>query len=368
MLTPTISKIDIIKLAVPLVAPFRIALGVMTSANVIVIRIHTDAGLDGVGEGCPAWFVSGETPEIAIESAKRYARVLIGKNPLAIHARLAELDASLTHNTAVKSAFDLALYDLLGKQAGLPLYALLGGQNQVIYSNITIGINAPDVMARQARAIKDAGATMLKVKVGTGKADDVARLKAIRAALGEMVIRIDANQGWDVPTAIATLQALAQYDIQYCEQPVPYWDHEGMRRVREHSPIPIMADEAIFDSHDAFRLARMGACDYFNIKLAKAGGIHGALKINAVAESAGIKCMLGGMAETRLAVTAGAHLLAARPNIAFADLDSPLHHTEDPISGGVKFDRDGRVELSDAPGLGADVKPEALEKAELISI
>lgn len=368
MSTPTITRIEIFRVAIPFAAPFRIALALLTDVDVIIVRIHTDSGRYGIGEGCPAFFVTGETPAIAMQAGQVYARAILGKNPLELRARLAEMNAALVHNTAIQCAFDLALYDLLGKQAGLPLYALLGGRKQSIRSNLTLGIDEPEIVARKARAHKDAGATMLKIKVGTGRRDDVARIQAIREAVGDLHIQIDANQGWDVPTAIATLQAMAEYDVQFCEQPVAYWDHVGLARVREHSPIPIMADEAIFDEHDAFRLAALEACDYFNIKLAKAGGLDHALRINAVGESAGIKCMVGGMAETRLAVTAGAHLIAACPNIAFADLDSPFHFKADPVVGGIAFTGDGRVELPDAPGLGADFDPAWLERSEKITV
>ena len=109
--------------------------------------------------------------------------------------------------------------------------------------------------------------------------------------------------------------------IEYCEQPLARWDLDGFRHLRERVSIPIMADESVFDHHDAFKLTAGGCCDYLNIKLAKSGGIHMALKINAVAEASGSKCMLGCMMETRLGLTAAAHLASARPNIRYLDLD-----------------------------------------------
>lgn len=181
-------------------------------------------------------------------------------------------------------------------------------------------------------------------------------------------MRLDANQAWDESTAISTLNAMAEYDVQVCEQPLPYWNIEGFTRLRERSPIPIMADESIFDAHDAFRLASMGAVDYFNIKLAKSAGIHGALKISAVGKAAGIKCMLGGMSESLIGVSAGAHLICACPNIALHDLDSPFHFSEDPTIGGVDFQASGTVTLRDTPGHGADVKPEWIENSKKIVV
>ena len=208
-----------------------------------------------------------------------------------------------------------------------------------------------------------------KLKVGTGKAEDIARIRAIREAIGSGIpLRLDANQAWDEITAINILTALAEYEIEVCEQPLPYWNVEGLKRVRERSPIAIMADESIFDAHDAFRLASSGAVDYFNIKLAKSAGIHGAKKINAIGEAAGIKCMLGGMSELLIGVSVGAHLICACPNISLHDLDSSFHFVEEPTIGGVDFHPNGIATLSDAHGHGADVKAEWMEKSRRLVI
>ncbi len=364
-----ITKIEIILLNIPYPHPFRIALAVMDNAQNIVVRLHDSDGLVGVGEGCPPRFVTGEAPETALEATKLYANLLIGKNSLELDARLAELERFMLKNSAVRCAFDLALYDLLAKHANLPLYALLGGSKKIIHSNRTIGMDTPENMAETAQAFTAGGARSLKVKLGSGRDEDVARVNAIHAAIGKSIpMRLDANQAWDEATAISALNAMLDCNVQVCEQPLPYWNETGLRRVREHSPIPIMADESIFTPQDAFRMAAAGTVDYFNIKLAKSAGIHNALKINAIGEAAGIKCMLGGMAESLIGVSAGAHLLCACPNIALADLDSPFHFSEDPTIGGVGFQADGTVTLSDAPGHGADVKPEWIEKSQKVVI
>ena len=365
-----ITKIEIIDLNIPFNHPFKIALAVMNSAHNIIVRVHDSDGLVGVGEGCPPRFVTGEAPETAIEAAKLYAQILLGKNPLEIDSRLSELEKFMLKNPAIRCAYDLALYDLLAKHAELPLYALLGGTKQVLYSNRTIGIDAPDKMAAIAKGHVDNGAKAIKVKVGTSKEEDFARIRSIRLSVPPSVakIRLDANQAWDEITAINILTALAEYEIEVCEQPLPYWNIEGLKRVRERSPIAIMADESIFDAHDAFRIASLGAVDYFNIKLAKSAGIHGALKINAIGEAAGIKCMLGGMSESLIGVSAGAHLVCACPNITLHDLDSPFHFAEEPSIGGVDFQPNGTVTLTDAHGHGADVSPEWMERSKKVVI
>ncbi len=366
---PTITKIEVILLALPFAHPFKIALAVMDSAKHIVVRVHDSDGLVGVGEGVPARFVTGEAPETAFEAAKLYAGLLVGKNPLEIEARLAEMEHFMLKNPATRCAFDLALYDLLAKHANLPLYALLGGTKQVLHSNRTIGIDTPKAMAATAKKHVENGVTALKIKVGTGREEDIARIRAIRsirlsASQSAPRLRLDANQAWDEITALNILTALAEYDVEACEQPLPYWDFEGLKRLRSRSPIAIMADESIFDVHDAFRLAQMGAVDYFNIKLAKSAGLRGAQQINAIGEAAAIKCMLGGMSETLIGVSAGAHLVCACPNITLHDLDSPFHFNENPVSGGVDFQPNGTVTLTDAPGHGADLNPEWIEKSQ----
>jgi L-alanine-DL-glutamate epimerase-like enolase superfamily enzyme len=365
---PSITQIDIWSLDVAITAPFKVAIGEIDHTANILVRIHSSDGLYGLGEGAPTSFITGETQATALEAARDLARLLIGKNPLAIDQRVSEMDAYLTGNSATKCAFDVALYDLLAKRAGLPLYALLGGTQREIHTDNSVGIADPETMAQQALDIKGSGFHAVKVKLGTNRIDDVSRIRAIREAVGDdMLIRIDANQGWDRPTAVLTLQELFPFGIQYCEEPVAHWNNEALQQVRQESPIPITADESMCDHHDAFRLASMGASDYFNIKLAKSGGLHKALKINAIAESAGMKCMFGCMFETRLGLSAAAHLMSARPNIAFANLDAAFFLSEDPVTGGLTYEG-SRMTVPDTPGHGADIRPDFLEKSEHFSV
>jgi L-alanine-DL-glutamate epimerase-like enolase superfamily enzyme len=364
----TITRIDIFKFSLPLIRPLRIAIGEFTHSDGILIRIWAGDQLYGLGEASPAPFITGETQATCFEAGRQLAPLLLGKDALDIESRMRELNAALVHHSSVKCAFDMALYDLAAKGLGLPLYAFLGGGRRDFYTDFTIGIDTPEAMAEAAAQLKASGAYAIKAKLGTTLAADVARIRAIRAAIGdEMPLRIDANQGWDEATAIATLQALEPFQIQYCEQPVVHWNLTALKRVRSLSPIPIMADESLFDHHDAFRLASMGACDYFNIKLGKAGGIHTARKIVAIAEAAGIPCMVGCFTETLLGISAGVHFVSAYPHIIFADLDSLYFYADAPITGGALYDG-AHAMPSDAPGHGADVKPEALEQMEGVTI
>ncbi|MEW5725862.1 MAG: dipeptide epimerase [Thermodesulfobacteriota bacterium] len=363
-----IKSVEIYKFSIKLSETFRISLMEYDQARGVFVKINASDGSCGFGEANPTAGIAGETQGTEAAGAKEVAGLLLGRNPLDVETRMAEIDRFLVHNATLRSAFDMALYDLLGQAAGLPLYALLGGGRRPFYTDNTIGISTPQAMAQKALAYQEAGFKAVKVKLGTTKDEDVARIKAIREAVGpDLPLRIDANQGWDFVTAVAVLRALEPLGVDYCEQPVAHWDHHNLRRVRQNTRIPIMADESLFDHHDAFKLAALGACDYFNIKLAKSGGLHGALKINAVAEAAGIPCMVGCMSGTRLMLTASAHLVSARPNVRFADLDGHFKLTEDPILGGVTY-RAGDITLPEAPGLGAAVDPVFLEKCESVKV
>ncbi|GAA4401191.1 dipeptide epimerase [Nibrella viscosa] len=363
-----ITHIDLYRYDIPLKAPITISLGTIEHARNLLIQVHTDQGLVGWGEGSPFWMIVGETQASGLAAAQDMARLLLGRNPLDIEGGLEALIRYLPGHPTTRSAFDMALYDLAAKAANMPLYHYLGGAKRTLVTDETIYINPVERMVEDALRIKEKGGEAVKVKLGTNRRDDIRRVEAIRQAIGdEIPIRTDANQGWDTVTATAVLQAIGSLNVEYCEQPIKHWDITGLKRVRQHSPVPLMADESLFDSRDAIRLVREEAVDYFNIKLAKSGGIYEALKINAIAEAAGMACMIGCMSESRLAITANAHVASARTNISFFDLDAPFEHAEDPVTGGARYNG-YHVELPDSPGIGAEADPAFLQKLEKITI
>ncbi|MTI32829.1 mandelate racemase/muconate lactonizing enzyme family protein [Xanthovirga aplysinae] len=361
-----ITKIEIFKMNIPLKEPFVISLGTVRETQNTVIKIHTNNGFYGVGECSPYPFIVGEIQASQFEIAKMLAQLLIHKNPLEIESRHNEMDQAIWGNFTIKSAFDIALYDIMGKYCQLPIYALLGGKNDKSYcTNMTVSLQSPEKMAQKASEFQSAGFPFIKVKLGGNSHEDIARIQAIRKVVDNKIpLRVDANQGWEVQSAIAILRELTPYHIAYCEEPISKWNANALVQIRNKCDIPIMADESIGDHHDAFRLAQMGACDYFNIKLAKCGGLFKALKILEIGEAAGIKSQLGGMSESRLALTAGLHLAAARKSLFAYDLDSPLMLTEDPVIGGAIYHKNGQVTLCNEPGVGADLDPGFLSKLE----
>jgi L-alanine-DL-glutamate epimerase-like enolase superfamily enzyme len=201
--------------------------------------------------------------------------------------------------------------------------------------------------------------------VGKKGEEDVERVRLIRETVGANIgLRIDANQGWDFDTAVKSLQAMAGFDIQFCEQPIHHHYDPLLPALRKQSPIKIMADESVFNHYDAIRLIESHALDYINVKLAKSGGILEAIQIADTARRYGVSCMLGGMLESRLALTAKAHLAMAHDNFVFYDLDTCLLGQKvDPVLGGVQY-RGFNLEVSEEPGIAADMDPEFLSGCE----
>lgn len=350
-----ITQITLYQYNIPLKAPIAISLGTIENARNILVEIQTDESITGWGEGSPFWMIVGETQASSLAAADDMAKLLIGRDPLDIEGCLTAITRYLPGHPTTRSAFDMALYDLAAKTARMPLYQFLGGTKKTLVTDETIYISTPERMVEDALRIQKKGADAIKVKLGTNLRDDIARIKAIREAIGDATpIRTDANQGWDVVTATGVLRAIGDWNVQYCEQPIKRHDIAGLRQIRQKTTVPIMADESLFDSVDAIRLVREEAVDYFNIKLSKSGGIFDALKINAIGESAGIPCMIGCMSESRLALTANAHFAAARQNIRFYDLDACFEHADDPVYGGITY-TGYQIELPDTPGIGAEI-------------
>jgi L-Ala-D/L-Glu epimerase len=358
-----ISQIEIFKLNIPLKEPFIISLETITHAENILVKIWTDTGIYGLGECSPYKTIAGESQESAFEIAKLLAKTIQNTNPLAIENRLFEMDKVLLGNRCIKSAFDMALYDISAKVAQLPLYALLGGENnRSIHTDMTVSIGTPKTMADNALRFQAQGFEAIKLKVGRGAQADIERVKAVRKAVGKtMPLRIDANQGWTEMEAMMALQGMADLDIEHCEQPIHYRNIKGLATIRRKSPIPIMADESLCDPIDAMQLVSAEACDYFNIKLAKSGGIFNTLRIIAIADAANIPSQAGGFSESRLATTAFAHIVMARRNIVHFDLDSALMLSEDPILGGIVYEKGGKITLPETIGIGTDISEDYLK-------
>lgn len=366
-----IQSIDIFPFSIPLKEPFIISLETITHAHNLLVRIHTDEeALYGWGESSPFRTINGETQAGQLALAPLLAKEWIGKDPLDIKARMNDLHKALYGNLSLKSAFDMALYDIAAKVNGIPLYQFLGGRkNKKLITDQTVSIDSAEKMVTQAKRFIQEGYTHIKVKLGKIPQDDISRIAALRHALGpEIPLRIDANQGWSVPDAITVLKGIEQYDVEHCEQPVHRRDLHGMKSVKDQTNIHIMADESLNDSYDVAILIDQDCCHEFNIKFGKSGGILEATTIVNLATQAGIVCQVGCFNESRLANTALAHFAYAHDIIHYFDMDSPLMMSTDPIIGGIEYHPGGEVILQDVPGIGCDVSPDFLKTLDFIRI
>ncbi|MEZ3471019.1 MAG: dipeptide epimerase [Schaedlerella sp.] len=349
-----ITGIKVEKVTIPLIAPFKVAFATVEALESGLIRVETDEGCVGFGEASPFAPVTGETLDGVIAVLDIFRQGLIGMAPMDIEAVHAMMDSVIVGNGAAKCAVDLAMYDLMGKAFGQPVYKLLGGFGSSVQSDITIGISTPEDMAAEAKKrVFEDGYRILKIKAGIDCQEDIRAMKLIREAVGpEIRLRVDANQGYDTAKAQRALRGFREYGIEAVEQCLPHWDLEGAAYLRDHSEgIHMMLDESIHGPVDAARACRLGSADIFNIKLMKCGGLYPAQKINAIAEANGVTCMVGCMLETKLAITAGLSLVAAKKNVTEADCDSFLYYKENPVEGGFTQEKD-LFTLLDQPGFG----------------
>jgi o-succinylbenzoate synthase len=341
-----IQSIDVMRQCTPLKKPFKTALRTVYNSESILIRIQADDGRIGWGEAPATIVITGDSLD-SIQSAivNTFTPLLIGRNLLAYEQILQAIHHSIIGSSSAKAAVDMAVYDLVAQYCGLPLYQFLGGYKDQIETDFTVSVNSPKEMGEDAIRYVQEGFNVLKIKVGKDNIqEDIERIQEIRNSIGsEVKIRVDANQGWQVKDAIRTIRRMEDLglDIELVEQPVKALDIEGLKMVTDSVETPIMADESVFTPAQAFEVLKRRAADMINIKLMKSGGIYKAQIINHIAEEFGVECMVGSMIESRVAVTAAAHLAASKKNITRFDFDSPLMMVKDIVVGGVQYN--GRI-------------------------
>ena len=343
-------------LSAALRVPFKTALRSVDSVEDVVLELECSDGRVGRGEAPPTAAITGETLD-SITAALRdhICPRLVGRDIEDFQTLCAEVQSAVVGNSSAKAAADIALWDLYAQYCGLPVYKLLGGGDPLLVTDLTISVNSPDIMAKDAEYGVKCGYDVLKIKVGVDPELDFARLKAVRGAAKAAKIRIDANQAWSPKLAVRLLTQMqdAGLDIELVEQPVKARDIEGLRYVTQNSPVPVMADESVFSPKDALDIMQGRAADLLNIKLMKCGGLTNALRIASAAEVYGVECMMGCMLEAKVSVTAAAHLACAKNIITRIDLDGPALCSEDPVLGGAEF-KGREIRLPERPGLGID--------------
>lgn len=337
----------------------------------VILRLETSDGAVGWGEAAP-WPVFTGTPEAALAALDTHLRpIVIGARPDRVAAVMRDADARLVGHPEAKAALEMALFDLLGRAAGLPVAELLGGRCRERIP-LSISLADPDLGADmdRARAVWEDGLRLFKVKTGVaGHAFDIARLEALRGAFPDADIRIDYNQGMAPHEALRRLRDLEAFAPTFIEQPVPAACRAAMAEITAALDTPILADESVFTPAEALLAVRDRIADLVSVKIMKSGGMMRGREIAAIAGAAGMAAYGGDMFETGLAHLAGAHMVAATPNISLGCefYQARYYLAEDilvspfPIEG-------GEVVVPDAPGLGIDVDVDVLRRSTITRV
>jgi L-alanine-DL-glutamate epimerase-like enolase superfamily enzyme len=354
-----IADFDFYRLEIPMVKEFRISLGSTKKYEGFLVRLRTDEGIEGWGEGVPTPFITGETMG-SVEAALVGIRELVtGMNEASSEQIWEAMQGSVVGSYAAKCAIDTALWDIAGKRCGLPVSSMLGGYRERVRTSFTVDLGTIEEAGKSAGEFAAMGLGAVKVKLGLGIAEDYERVKVVRERIGTgKVLYVDFNQSYTPKKAVELAQAIHRFEVEFLEQPTPARDIAGLKFVREHSPLPVMADESVHGPEDVIEIVRQEAADMINLKLMKAGGITRGRKVVELAEAAGMPVMIGCMVETKIAVTAGTHLALGMRNVRYADLDGYTSLKDDVTRNGVSL-QNGENRVSGKPGLGIEVDPGA---------
>ncbi len=364
-----ITRVEAIPVNVPLKPQMttKTSHGVHATSPYVIVRVHTDGGLVGLGEAtlAPRW--SGETSlgSVAIIEGL-IAPVLVGEDPTQITRLRQKLEATIRLNPFTKAAVEMALWDLSGKVVGVPVYQLLGGKvREEMPIRMVVGSIDVASAVELAKTFLDVGAKCLKVKVGLEPEQDLERVRAIRELAGpEIPISVDANCGWTVPQATQMLQRLRPFNILFAEQPISTGDPTELAALRRRTDIPIMADESAFTTGDVWQLTAQRAADIISVYPGKNGGIQATVECVHAAKAAGLPCAMGSNLELGIGTAAMLHLGAALPTIASerypGDFIGPLYHEADLLKTPLDIGS-AAARVPEGPGLGVELDEDQLE-------
>ena len=361
-----IDRIQVIGISAGMKKPLRIAKMVREKSSSMIVKIHTDEGIQGFGEATFAHFFAGETLESArgvIE--KHLAPVLTGRDPNNILLRMDEMDRIIHGNPFAKAAVETALWDIKGKVLGVPVYDLLGGRrrNKIPVCQ-SVGYGEAKDMIDEALERISGGFDTLKIYCGReSPRADLDRLRQIRSAVGDGIsLYVEVNQRWSFKNAQWLMPRLEELNVLFVEQPIHHLLHRELKVLRETSPVPIALDEGVFSPADVISAKQRGLGDIMNIYVLKAGGIHNAKTALSICEAAGLDAFVGSFNELSVSTAAGVQVAATLGELPYpCYLVGPMGYEEDLLKQPLEI-REGHLYVPDRPGLGIDVDEHILEK------
>jgi len=358
-----ITAIEIYSIHLPLHVPFVVSYHTYNYMPSVIVKIETNEGIIGYGEGVADEHVTGESSESVFQILKHtLAPVLIGQNPLEIEKIHDLMNKAIYSSPTAKAAIDIACFDIMGKKLNQPVYQLIGGRyHEEFPITHVLSIAEPEEMAAEAAEILEKGYRSFKMKVGTDVRKDVKRISAVRAKVGEEIaIRVDVNQGWkNSATTLVAINQMEDLDLDWLEQPVVADDIDGMVEIKAKSTIPLMIDEGLKDQREMLEIIQKHAAHKVNIKLMKCGGIYPAVKLAHQAELGGLECQIGSMVESSIGSAAGFHVAFSKKVITSVELTGPLKFSKD--VGNLHYDVPF-IRLTDKPGLGVEVNENILRE------
>ncbi|HLF89841.1 MAG TPA: dipeptide epimerase [Anaerolineales bacterium] len=334
--------------------PIRIAnVDPITHITAVFVRLETVEGRTAWGCAVAHPDLTGETPEHLLKTCQEVAHAVPDLHPTNLEYSLTRIEGIAKDSPGTLCAYDLVFHDMLGLAAGMPLYRLLGGYRTQVQTSATIPVASVEESIERAKERARRGFKMLKVKGGTDPDTDIQRMRAIKRALPEHILWLDADGGYTVEQALDVARAL-KGKISVLEQPTPPGDQDALARVTNNSPIPIFADQSVCDPASALSLAANRAVGGMSIKMATCGGFRGARQIDAIARAARLMTMVSCVIEPSLLIAAGLHFALSSPSVEYVDLDGHLELVHDPTAAGFEL-KDGCFTVRDVPGLGCTV-------------
>ena len=360
-----ITRIEAIPVNVPFKRPFVVWRGVAKTKDHVIALVETDEGITGLGEASPFLYYAPETqPDVVSTLENYFPALLIGEDPFDLERLGAMLDQNVDGHHFSKAAIEMALWDIIGQKLGEPLYRLLGGKCRPSVPVVAILHNGePAEMAREAEERVSSGFKHLKIKIGFETDRDVARVEAVRQAVGEGVsIRVDAEESYDLKGALGVARRLQKVGLELFSQPIPRHNYDDMALLRQSIDIPLLLDESIITPEDVLTAVRLGTGDLINIKVVKAGGVLNSKRMAAIARTAGVACLVGSMLEMGPGTVFAGHFALSTANITYpCEIIGPLLLADDVIKEPVVF-KDGALHLPDSPGLGVELDWEKVKR------